>query len=364
MNFACHQCERRYSIADEKVRGRTVKVRCKACQTIITVHGEPEEPEESTRALSVVDVERLRAADRAIASGETPPPLAPPVEAGTWFVMIRGAQQGPWTEAELGSAVKDGRLTARSFCWKEGMADWKRAAELPELARLLPKVAPPPSRASAPRPTPESIPPATGRQPALEPLFEEPRQVAAPRPENADSPGVAAPQSPMFESSRGKSRRPDPFASLTEGDGVSAPPPGEATQFFMAQAGVNRRNPPWKIALFVLLGIGLPMGLLYGAVDHGRGSPHREARRFRHRRGGGDPALLLGGRGRTQGPAPRRWCCRAQADSGGQTVRTGGACGLARAGGDHEARRRLGAGRGALRPRREGGRRPGGAQGR
>ncbi|MET0403105.1 MAG: zinc-ribbon domain-containing protein, partial [Cystobacter sp.] len=36
LNFSCNQCQRRYSIADEKVRGKTVKIRCKNCQYVIS----------------------------------------------------------------------------------------------------------------------------------------------------------------------------------------------------------------------------------------------------------------------------------------------------------------------------------------
>jgi hypothetical protein len=44
---------------------------------------------------------------------------------------------------------------------------------------------------------------------------------------------------------------------------AEAPPPGEATKFFIAQAGVNRRNPPWKIALFVVSVFVIPPTALY-----------------------------------------------------------------------------------------------------
>lgn len=40
-------------------------------------------------------------------------------------------------------------------------------------------------------------------------------------------------------------------------------PPGEITRYFIAQSGAGKRNPPWKIALFVVAGIGGPIGLLY-----------------------------------------------------------------------------------------------------
>jgi hypothetical protein len=47
----------------------------------------------------------------------------------------------------------------------------------------------------------------------------------------------------------------------------SAPPSdpnaiGEVTRAFINQSGANKRNPPWKIALFIGAGIGLPVGLL------------------------------------------------------------------------------------------------------
>jgi hypothetical protein len=38
---------------------------------------------------------------------------------------------------------------------------------------------------------------------------------------------------------------------------------GEVTRHFIKQSGADKRNPPWKIALFVLGGIGLPVGVLF-----------------------------------------------------------------------------------------------------
>lgn len=37
---------------------------------------------------------------------------------------------------------------------------------------------------------------------------------------------------------------------------------GEVTRHFINQSGANKRNPPWKIAAFVVGGIGLPVGVL------------------------------------------------------------------------------------------------------
>ena len=51
-------------------------------------------------------------------------------------------------------------------------------------------------------------------------------------------------------------------------DAPSKPPSdpnaiGEVTRHFIKQSGADKRNPPWKIALFVIGGIGLPVGVLF-----------------------------------------------------------------------------------------------------
>ena len=155
MNFSCDNCQRRYSIADEKVRGKTVKVRCKNCQNVISVQGPPMEMEESTRVVSLADVERIREQERAMAaaasapaataapSGASPwedePTRAAPARqaAAPWFVMVKSKQEGPLDEAGLQALMESGAVNARSFFWQQGMADWKRGSDIPELAGLF-----------------------------------------------------------------------------------------------------------------------------------------------------------------------------------------------------------------------------------
>ncbi|RYZ33489.1 MAG: DUF4339 domain-containing protein, partial [Myxococcaceae bacterium] len=176
MNFTCDNCQKRYSIADEKVRGKTVKVRCKNCQNVISVEGPAEE--ESTRVVSLADVERIRAQERSLAGGgaaaAAPAPVAAPVAtapaplarppaaapqtpwddeptrtapprqtAGApWFVMVRNKQEGPLDEAAVADWMAAGTISARSFFWRQGMPDWKRGSDIPELAALFAPAAP------------------------------------------------------------------------------------------------------------------------------------------------------------------------------------------------------------------------------
>ena len=37
MKFLCDRCKTRYSIGDERVRGKILKIRCKNCANVITV---------------------------------------------------------------------------------------------------------------------------------------------------------------------------------------------------------------------------------------------------------------------------------------------------------------------------------------
>src|SRR5580698_6546533 len=39
MKIACQSCQAKYTIADEKVLGRVVKIRCKKCSSTIVING-------------------------------------------------------------------------------------------------------------------------------------------------------------------------------------------------------------------------------------------------------------------------------------------------------------------------------------
>src|SRR4051812_38389975 len=39
MKITCQSCQAKYTIADEKVAGKTVKIKCKKCGATIVVHG-------------------------------------------------------------------------------------------------------------------------------------------------------------------------------------------------------------------------------------------------------------------------------------------------------------------------------------
>ncbi len=68
------------------------------------------------------------------------------------FVVIDGAQQGPYTQGQIRQMVAGGTLDPRTLCWYEGLSRWTPIEEaLPE---VLPAVsAPQPVTPAGPQPT-------------------------------------------------------------------------------------------------------------------------------------------------------------------------------------------------------------------
>ena len=69
-----------------------------------------------------------------------PPPLP---GAASWFVGVGGVQQGPYDTGALSGLVGAGTLTRETLVWKDGMAGWLPAAQVPEVGGLFGAVPPP-----------------------------------------------------------------------------------------------------------------------------------------------------------------------------------------------------------------------------
>lgn len=72
----------------------------------------------------------------------TPPPM--PGAANTlYMVSVNGQQFGPFNMQQLQQMVQNGQLTAQTYVWKQGMANWELAGNVQELASLFGAVPPP-----------------------------------------------------------------------------------------------------------------------------------------------------------------------------------------------------------------------------
>jgi membrane protease subunit (stomatin/prohibitin family) len=87
----------------------------------------------------------MAAGQRATQAMNTPSPSAgpPPLPAAEWFVGVNGQQQGPYDLNALASQAAAGSLTRQTLVWKNGMAGWVAADQVPELGRLFASVPPP-----------------------------------------------------------------------------------------------------------------------------------------------------------------------------------------------------------------------------
>src|SRR5665213_466512 len=51
----------------------------------------------------------------------------------SWFLAFDGQQHGPYPEGQLREFIAEGRITADTMVWTEGMADWQNAGDIPGL---------------------------------------------------------------------------------------------------------------------------------------------------------------------------------------------------------------------------------------
>lgn len=146
MKITCDSCGAKYTIADDKVRGRKVKIRCKGCGTAIVVDGQQDKAAAGGASEPADSVEGSVPVD--LGAGSSPPPAEGD---GQWSVNLSETDQRTLSTQEVVDGWKRGEINAEAFVWKEGMADWLPIQECAELKPLLTAAKPAsgPNRASA-----------------------------------------------------------------------------------------------------------------------------------------------------------------------------------------------------------------------
>ena len=211
MKFVCDRCQTKYSIPDERVRGKVLKVKCKTCANVITVRegrhtaaaGVPavsspaaaaaRPRSDANLALDIpietpgVDSERTQLAhyppDPHAASFPDldafapPAPVVPKRRTGQmapldsaddgvqWYMALDGNRTGPFSRARLVDKLMPLAKSADVHVWNERLGDWRSPKDVPEIAgemtrRRAPPPPPPPGMPR--RPTPPPIPPMSG----------------------------------------------------------------------------------------------------------------------------------------------------------------------------------------------------------
>ena len=170
MKFVCDRCQTKYSIADEKVRGKILKVRCKACTNIITVREEAAAGTPRRAPSTAVPTLGSSASRAAMPEGRPPsapaarppaPPPAVPDDGVQWYLALDGNRTGPFTRRQLVDKVAPFSADADLHIWNEQLGSWKPPGQVPAIAADLAArkpSGPPPFPGAPRRPTPPPMP--------------------------------------------------------------------------------------------------------------------------------------------------------------------------------------------------------------
>jgi predicted Zn finger-like uncharacterized protein len=185
VKFFCEQCKAKYQIADERVAGKTVRMKCRKCGHLVEVRatvtessasvpppaaapasgteagskppaGPPKAPPKAPPPRPSALATSLTAAKPASARPDRPPPsalagafkanvtreeggstpfdMAELAPGDDWYVAVNGVPVGPIRIAEVRRKAALGAITEDSLAWQEGLDEWRPVKSFPELA--------------------------------------------------------------------------------------------------------------------------------------------------------------------------------------------------------------------------------------
>ena len=109
MKFICDKCQTRYSIADERVSERVLRIRCKTCGNVIRVGANPDPAPGGVGASADAEGPKV------------------------WHLAINGQSQGPFDARGTARRAVACRSTDEVFVWKAGFASWLPPKEVPDI---------------------------------------------------------------------------------------------------------------------------------------------------------------------------------------------------------------------------------------
>jgi len=111
MKVTCQSCQAKYTIADEKVRGKIAKIRCKKCGTTIIVDGADGQPTVASAEGPVVDVTGQSADEQ-------------------WSIVVADGDEREVNVTQLAELYAAGTINDTTVAWKQGMPDWLPIGEI------------------------------------------------------------------------------------------------------------------------------------------------------------------------------------------------------------------------------------------
>lgn len=179
MKFLCDRCKTRYSIGDDRVRGKILKIRCKNCANVITVREgmepapEQRDPRHPTTMIPTIQESKPASPLNAAFSAQLAKP--PPALEEEWYVSIDGEQSGPFNLGEAQRWIASKPFDADLHCWSEGFDDWLPVDKVSHFRGLRTKPVAPPAK-PAPPPMPRIAPRAASTASSVAPTPQRPER--------------------------------------------------------------------------------------------------------------------------------------------------------------------------------------------
>lgn len=60
-----------------------------------------------------------------------------------YYVLFEGKQAGPFSVSELSRLISEKKVVKETLVWRPGMAEWKKAEDVPDVLKLVALVPPP-----------------------------------------------------------------------------------------------------------------------------------------------------------------------------------------------------------------------------
>ena len=121
MKITCQSCQSKYNVADEKVQGKIVKIRCRKCGSTIVVQGNGGAATNGSGAAV--------GAASAAAGGDA--------DGAQWHVNVGEGEPRTMTLGELVDAYNAGTVAQDTFIWTDGMDDWKPLSDVEAVVSAL-----------------------------------------------------------------------------------------------------------------------------------------------------------------------------------------------------------------------------------
>jgi predicted Zn finger-like uncharacterized protein len=140
MKITCQSCQSKYTVSDDKVQGKTVKIKCRKCGATILVNSS------GATTTNGASAEAAAATETAAA------------DAGSYMVNVAEGDQRTMSLQEIVQAYNTSVVTADTYVWADGMGDWQPLGQVPAIVEALNAASGAGASAAAPAPGGEPAP--------------------------------------------------------------------------------------------------------------------------------------------------------------------------------------------------------------